>query len=283
MALTGGSAKGKVGDVVAITFTVRTAGVPRYDLIVPLVRGGAQYLGDCPNGGEPQGYCWVPYETGGAVDTRVLRFKILQTGTVRVEVNVSAKGVTDPEWRNDKAFATITGIDPAARHDMALTGGSAKGKVGDIVTVTVKIRTSGVPRYVLWVARDQWAHYVGRCDEVRDAWGGACLIYLERKGEVDTFDLKFKVTKLGKVPTAPIVYPDGSHDPNLRDNTADVVIEGVPASGGGGGGDDGGDGGDLPTTGTPVAAITMGGAALLIAGLVLFGVARRRGRTARQH
>lgn len=281
MSLVGSSVKGHVGGTVRVVLMVYTAGVREYSLSLPVRSGTIRYVGRCSD--TVDNTCVIDYATGDTIDTRVLEFRILQAGTTQIPVELRAKGATDPNPANNTARATVTNGTPGPPRDMAVSAGDVRGRVGELVTVDLRIRTSEVPRYHVELGLDSEVDYVGQCDSRDD---GKCLIRLERRGAVDTYALKFRITQVGKVTPRVHVAPDGVPDPDDGNNTVYPVVEGLPA--GGGGDDDGGsgsgsgddDGGGLPTTGTPTAAFAVSGAVLFGTGLVLLLATRRRRRAA---
>ena len=205
------------------------------------------------------------------------------------------------EW-NSSTLVDIA-VKGAQFADLAANGGSAKGKVGDVVTLTPGFRNLG-PALLEWqqerpivrisVPTGTTAVDVsGECapwtsDEAWNPetakWGSpgakeyGCTASETPVGVDYGYPLALRIDKV--VPNASgAVTVKLAGDPNSKNDSAAIVINPVGARNPGtpgDGGQGGGDGGTLPITGSSTALIAGVGALLLAAGVGGYVVTRRR-------
>jgi LPXTG-motif cell wall-anchored protein len=222
----------------------------------------------------------------------------LRAKTVSVR---TAAQTPDIDEADNEGYFYLTHVVNA--FDIAAIGGSASGKVGDTVTVTFGFENRAVgthdsfadakPLGVLFFPpRGTVADVVpGNCGEV--VWGPDGTVYdilfgkaggamymcvgfspFER-GDKATFAMGLRIvgpTAAGDLSLSEwgVNYPPQWQDDNGANDGAEVTVT-VTSGGGGGGGE-----GELPITGTPVAALAIGGAVLLLLGGALVLLGRRR-------
>ncbi len=191
------------------------------------------------------------------------------------------------EGDNTVAFAVKTKKNPA---DTAIRVPKAEGEAGDTVKVRFRITNRGPAdidgfRFALKAptGADIDGHpsnpLIGCAPEnggVLNDREADCYYALSlRTGKSLTFTIPLVIVaeKVGTDGKAAVEGFSLGGDPNLKNNTAKVII-GPPGSAGGGGGGDG-----LPITGTSLAGLIGGGALAVLLGGALYLVARRR-RTA---
>jgi hypothetical protein len=160
-------------------------------------------------------------------------------------------------------FSVHTAANPA---DLQVTGGSGSGAVGDTVTIAVKVKNNGPassPSTTVTVTAPTGTELVDvptGCEFVTAGKVAKCEGLLAA-GEEDSGNFAFKIA-------ASTVAADGKAeiagtlaDPNEANNTSPITITIT---------------GGLPITGVKVSVIGGIGVAVLLAGAVLFLLARRR-------
>ncbi|GAA4205278.1 LPXTG cell wall anchor domain-containing protein [Actinocatenispora rupis] len=196
-------------------------------------------------------------------------------------VPLDANGQPTESWKDLSGPNTVkVPIRSTANHyDYKVSAGTAKGAVGDTVTVHASGTNAGpsdfvggvvdivaptgtklaeLPKGCAWKTQGRSVHCEAK-DEVVPA------------GSTQSMDLKFTITDQkigadGKVSVATTTPGETNKD----NNSAPIRIT---ATGGQGGG-----GGTLPVTGSSTATVAGTGAAVLLAGAALFVVGRRRYR-----
>ena len=187
---------------------------------------------------------------------------------------------------NSVAFPVLTTDSPA---DLAIRVAKAEGERGDKVKVRFTVTNHGpadIGGFHLVVKAPTGADITAAASDPKvdctsssgdiDPRAADCT-YLERlaagKSVKFTIEFTIKADKVGGGGRATVDYWIDT-DPNLKNNTARIVI-GPPGSAGGGNGG----GGGLPVTGASLVALLGGGMLAVLLGGVLYLVSRRRRTT----
>jgi LPXTG-motif cell wall-anchored protein len=179
----------------------------------------------------------------------------------------------DSDKTNDAAkFSVFTDKNPA---DLAVNGGSGSGTVGSTVTIPVTVTNKGpassdATTQITAPTGTLITKTSSGCSIKSGGTSATCHGGFIKPGRSVTKQIDFKIVAatVGANGKAEVSGP--LEDPDKTNNSAPITIT-VTSGGGGGGG-----GGALPITGTRTASIAGGGLTVLLAGLALYLVARRR-------
>ncbi|WP_246159282.1 LPXTG cell wall anchor domain-containing protein [Catellatospora sichuanensis] len=207
--------------------------------------------------------------------------------------NAAEAGDVDPA-DDDASFAVHAAAAVAV--DQAISVTTGYGKVGDVVKITVTVSNVGkastgpsffiqAPSGTSFVAPDQ-AGAVSYCEgkgQIPAYYTGETEITCVWESELQP-GRSLKREVLVRIDAEPIgangraqVHTSEGKDINPKNDTAKVIIKiGTPPAGVDNSGNNGGTGGGLPVTGANVGLIAGIGGAVVLAGAVLFLLARRR-------